>query len=294
MTLQEKCFLLIRSIQKSWHWKRHFENSLWLTKQKNKPPDEEDSVQSTTTISALGTLCSRLRHVVSARIEPWPCSRKPAGQSCSMALRHYLLRITCQSRDGVAHRRVLPAAPHFSFGLSSGASTPLCEPLSPWPFVSKTGRRLDVLILRIAALPCRVAVMFLICLGITQREQLSAVSPRKTAEWRGGRATVENKNMIYTEFLFNHVNVSSTVCCPGFQIPAYSYHLVNRKVCANKNKSFLCCSGPPLHNSGLCSCSVPWKTNSAVQLGSSRQQKGNFNPLPPFFFPLALLRFIWS
>lgn len=124
----------------------------------------------------------------------------------------------------------------------------------------------------------------LICLGITQREQLSAVSPRKTAEWRGGRATVENKNMIYTEFLFNHVNVSSTVCCPGFQIPAYSYHLVNRKVCANKNKSFLCCSGPPLHNSGLCSCSVPWKTNSAVQLGSSRQQKGNFNPLPPFFF----------
>lgn len=93
--------------------------------------------------------------------------------------------------------------------------------------------------------------------------------------------------MIYTEFLFNHVNVSSTVCCPGFQIPAYSYHLVNRKVCANKNKSFLCCSGPPLHNSGLCSCSVPWKTNSAVQLGSSRQQKGNFNPLPPLFF------FLW-
>lgn len=76
--------------------------------------------------------------------------------------------------------------------------------------------------------------------------------------------------------------MSSIVCCSGFWNPTYSYHFVNRKVRASKNKSFLCCSGPPLHNSGVCSCSMPWKTNSAVQLGSSRQQKGNFNP--PLFF----------
>lgn len=157
--LCRKLFPAVQKHPECSNWKQHFENGLWLTKQKNKLADEEDSEQSTTTVSALGALCSRLRHVVSARIEPWPRSRKPAGQSCSLALRHYLLRITCHRRDGVAHWRVLPAAPHFSFALSPGASTPHCEPLSLWPFVSKSGWRLDVSILWITAPLCRVAVM---------------------------------------------------------------------------------------------------------------------------------------
>lgn len=78
------------------------------------------------------------------------------------------------------------------------------------------------------------------------------------------------------------LTLSEADCCSCFLTPQYNYHSVNGKVHANKNKSFLFCSGPPLYNARLCSCTALWKTNSAVQLGSSRQRKGNFNPI--FFF----------
>lgn len=122
----------------------------------------------------------------------------------------------------------------------------------------------------------------LICLNITQHALAQCGSLKKATGKRGARATVENKTWFTLNASLTMLMWAQRVCCSRFQIPQYSYHLVNWKVHANKNKSFLCCSGPPLHNSWLCSCSVLWKTNSAVQLGSSRQQKGNFNPFFSF------------
>lgn len=161
---------------------------------------------------------------------------------------------------------------------------------SPWPFVSKTGSTALMYPLDLC-IPLQSFTNVLICLSITQHASAQCGSLKKTTGKRGAWATVENKIWSTLNASLTMLMWAQRVGCSRFQIPQYSYHLVNRKVHANKNKSFLCCSGPPLHNSWLCSCSMPWKTNSAVQLGSSRQQKGNFNP---FFFPLAPLRFIWS
>lgn len=80
------------------------------------------------------------------------------------------------------------------------------------------------------------------------------------------------------------LKIKTSFLRPLFFLLDSRYHSVNRKVHASKNKSFLFCFGPPLYNVWLCSCTVLWKTNSAVQLGSSRQQLGNFNPI---FFPFG-------
>lgn len=151
---------------------------------------------------------------------------------------------------------------------------------SLWPFVSKTGSVALMYPLDLC-IPLQSFNNVLICLNITQYASVQCGSLKKTTGKRGTWATVENKIWFTLHASLTMLMWAQRVCCSRFQIPQNSYHLVNRKVHANKNKSFLCCSGPPLHNSWLCSCSVPWKTNSAVQLGSSRQQKGNFNP---FFF----------
>lgn len=151
---------------------------------------------------------------------------------------------------------------------------------SLWPFVSKTGSAALMYPLDLC-IPLQSFNNVLICLNIIQYTSAQCGSLKKTAGKRGACATVENKIWFTLNASLTMLMWAQRVCCSRFQIPQYSYDLVNRKVFANKNKSFLCCSSPPLHNSWLCSCSVPWKTNSAVQLGSSRQQKGNFNR---FFF----------